>query len=132
MKIGTLLSLSALLSLLFGLTFTFVPATALANYGFTDVTPGHLYATKWFGIALMAFAALNWSARRAPDSEARRAIVLGNLVQAVCGLVLALQGVLQGTVNQFGWVSVVIYAVLGLGFMRAQLAPATDGARAPA
>jgi hypothetical protein len=122
MKLGTLLSVTAVLALLFGLSFTLAPYPSLAMYGIADVTPAHRYSIQWFGVALIAIAVLDWAARNAADSEARRAIVLANLVHATLGLVLALVGVLQGTVNAMGWLSVVIYAALALGFLQAQRA----------
>jgi hypothetical protein len=132
MKLGTLLSVTALIALLFGLSFTLAPYPSLAMYGIADVTPAHRYSIQWFGVMLLAIAALDWAARHAPDSEARRAIVLGNLVSASLGLLLALVGVLQGTVNAMGWLSVAIYAALALGFLRAQRARGAEVAPATA
>lgn len=132
MKLDTLLSITAVLAVLFGLSFALAPVPTLAMYGITEVSSAHRYSIQWFGVALIAFAVLDWTARRAADSEARRAIVLSNLTHSALGLVLALVGVLQGTVNAFGWVSVVIYLGLALGFLRAQVARSDTAAPAHA
>lgn len=113
MSLRTVLSLSAILSVLFGLGFALAPAPTVAAYGFGDPTPGHLYAARWFGVYLIGAGTINWLARAAGPSDARRAIVGGNLVVAAAGLALGLAGVLQGTVNAFGWSTVVIYVALG-------------------
>lgn len=104
--------LSAVLSVVFGLSFVATPTQSLAAYGFTDPSAGHVYALRWFGVYLIATGVLNWMARGVEPSDARRAIVAFNLVSGSAGIVLALVGVLQGIVNTFGWVSVVIYLVL--------------------
>ena len=132
MKLGSLLSATAALALSFGLSFLLVPYMALAAYGITEVSSAHRYAIQWFGAALVAIAMLDWAARHAADSEARRAIVLANLVHSVLGVGLAVAGVLQGTVNAFGWVSVAIYALLVVAFLRARYERDEDVAHAHA
>jgi len=116
MSFRTLLSISAVLALLFGISFALFPTQSAMSYGFVEVSAGHRYALQWFGITLVSLSTLNWGARNLASSEARRAIVVPNLVHGVLGLVLSLLGVLQGTVNAVGWSSVAIYALLSAGF----------------
>jgi hypothetical protein len=59
---------------------------------------------------------LTWSVRNAPDSEARRAILLALLVGDAVGFIVALIGQLGGVVNALGWLTVVIYLLLAIGF----------------
>jgi len=69
-----------------------------------------------FGAALLAFAVLTWTAREAPDSDARRAILLAMFVGDCIGCVVALIGQFRGVMNALGWSTVVIYLLLAIGF----------------
>jgi hypothetical protein len=100
---------------LFGLGFVFAPAKVLAQYGLT-VDAGFGLVAQLFGAALLGYAILTWSARKAGDSDARRAIVLALFVSNAVGFVLALMAQLKGLVNTLGWSTVAIYLVLALGF----------------
>jgi hypothetical protein len=131
MKISALLSVTAVIAVLFGLSFTFAPAATLSLYGAGQPTAQHLVSAQFFGITLIGVGVIDWAARNAADSEARRAIVLGNFVHMVAGLVLSLIAVMQGTLNAFGWSTVVIYLLLGIGFARFQFGGDAGMARAP-
>jgi hypothetical protein len=120
MKFSALMAVTAVLAVLFGLAFTFAPTPTLGLYGMAQPSPQHLVSAQYFGVSLLSVGVLDWAARNAPESETRGAIVLGNLVHMVAGLVLTLVALMQGTLNAFGWSTVVIYLVLGLGFARFQ------------
>ena len=130
MKLSTLFALAGALAILFGLSFLFAPSQTVAMYGFESTTPGWRYAAQSFGGALLGIGVMNWLARNAADSDARRAIVTGNVVTNVVGLVLAVIVQLQGVVNAFGWTSVVIFLLLSAGFARHALAREVREARA--
>ena len=115
MKIGNLLVVNAVIACVFGLGFVFAPAKVLAQYGLT-VDAGFGLVAQLFGAALLGYAILTWSARKAGDSDARRAIVLALFVSNAVGFVLALMAQLKGLVNTLGWSTVAIYLVLALGF----------------
>jgi hypothetical protein len=115
MKLGNLFTVNAVIACLFGLGFVFAPAKVLAQYGLT-VDAGFGLVAQLFGAALLGYAILTWSARKAGDSDARRAIVLALFVSNAVGFVLALMAQLKGLVNTLGWSTVAIYLVLALGF----------------
>jgi hypothetical protein len=100
---------------LFGLAFVFAPAQLLAQYGLA-VDAGFALVAQLFGAALIGYAILTWSVRKAGDSEARRAIVLALFISDGIAFVLALIGQLKGMVNSLGWSTVAIYLLLALGF----------------
>lgn len=110
---GSLLIVSAVVYIIFGIAFVLVPGFVLALYGGMSLEPltDHL-----FGAALIGFAVLNWLGRNANEGETLRAIVLANLVSATLGFLAALLQQLSGGVNALGWSSVVIYLLLALGF----------------
>lgn len=115
MKLSTMFIIYAVISAIFGLTFIFIPETALALYGIT-LSPDGILIARLFGAALLEFALLSWLVRNVGDSEARKAIILAVFVGEVVGFIVALVGQLSGEVNALGWSTVAIYLLLALGF----------------
>jgi len=107
--------INAIVAFLFGLSFVFVAGTLLSFYGIT-LSPGGLVVARLFGAALLGYAVLTWFARKAEESEARRAIVLALFIGDAVGFIMALLGQLSGAVNALGWSTVAIYLLLALGF----------------
>ena len=125
MKLKVLMVINAVLSAVFGIAFVLVPGRVISLY---DVQPNPPleYVGQLFGSALIAFAILTWLARNAPDSAARRAIVLALLVSFAVGFVVSLIGQLGGVVNALGWSTVVIYLVFTLGYGYFQFVKRSD------
>ena len=115
MKLKTLMTINAIVAIVFGVTFVIVPAQAYSLY---DITANEqlVYMGQLFGAALIGFALLTWMARNATDSDARRAIVLALFIADGIGFVVALIGQLSNVVNALGWSTVAIYLLLALGF----------------
>ena len=115
MKLKTLMTINAIVAIVFGVTFVIVPAQVYSLY---DITPDAQlkYVGQLFGAALIGFALLTWMARNATDSDARRAIVLALFIADGIGFVVALIGQLSNVVNALGWSTVAIYLLLALGF----------------
>ena len=115
MKLSTLMVVNALVAAVFGVGFVVVPGQVMSFYG-PEVTPPLEYMAQLFGAALLAFAVLTWTARNAPDSATRRAILLAMVVGDGIGFIVSLIGQLGGVMNALGWSTVVIYLLLALGF----------------
>jgi hypothetical protein len=115
MKLGNLFAVNSVIAGLFGLAFVFAPAQLLVQYGLT-IEAGFGLVAQLFGAALIGYAILTWSVRKAGDSEARRAIVLALFISDGVAFVLALIAQLKGLVNSLGWSTVAIYLLLALGF----------------
>ena len=115
MKLKTLMTINAIVAIVFGVTFVIVPAQVYSLY---DITPDEqlIYMGQLFGAALIGFALLTWMARNATDSDARRAIVLALFISNGIGFIVALIAQLSNVVNAFGWSTVAIYLLLALGF----------------
>jgi hypothetical protein len=120
MKLGTLLTIGAVLAFLYGLALVVIPEPFLAFYAVTLPAPvpplGTVLVYRLFGAALVGFALMNWFARNAPASDARRAIVIANFGADSLGFVLSAWGMLQPAVNALGWTTVVVYLLLASGF----------------
>ena len=115
MKIKTLMIITAVIAVVFGFAFVFIPEQFLLLYG-NPVTAGMKYIGQLFGAALITFAVLTWSARNSPDNEARKAIVLSLFIGYVIGFIVVLMGQLSCVVNVLGWSTVAIYFLLSLGY----------------
>lgn len=115
MKLGTLMTVNAVIAGVFGIAFVAVPGRALANYGIT-VDAQFALVAQLFGAALLGYAILTWTVRSASDSDALRAIVLALFLADAIAFVIALIGQLGGVVNALGWSTVAIYLLLALGF----------------
>ncbi len=115
MKLSALMIVNAIVAAVFGIGFVLAPSQVMSLYSSEAGATLDLMC-QLFGAALIGFAALSWVARNAPDSEARRAIVLAFFVGDLVGCVVALLAQLRGVVNALGWSSVVIYLLLAVGF----------------
>jgi hypothetical protein len=115
MKLSTLMITNSVVAVLFGLGFILAPGRVLALYT-AEASVALDYVAQLFGGALFGFGVVTWAARNAPDSEARRAILLGLFLGDVVGCVVALIAQLSGVVSAMGWSTVVIYLVLAIGF----------------
>ena len=119
MKFQTLLTINAVVALVYGIAFVLVPSTVLSIYGITT-GPGELIMSQFFGVALIALGLLTWLIRAVTDASAQRAVVLSALIADIIGVIVALMGTLSGVMNSVGWTSVAIYFLLALGFASLQ------------
>lgn len=115
MNLSLLMTINAVITAIFGILFAVAPGQVTSAYGVAADAPLR-YVGQLFGAALIGFAVLTWSARNAPASDARKAIVLALFIGDAVGFILALLGQLQGVVNALGWSTVAIYLLLALGF----------------
>jgi len=115
MRLSLLMTVNAIVAVVFGLAFVIAPGQAGALYGVT-ADAQFRYLAQLFGSALVGFGVLTWAARNAPATDARKAIVLALFVSEGLGFVLALLGQIAGVVNTMGWSTVAIYLLLALGF----------------
>ena len=73
-----------------------------------DLPDSALTMARWFGSAIVGYAALSWFARDLPPSDGLRVIVMSLAVAwAVLGL-MGLYAVLTGRVNVLGWSNVAL------------------------
>ncbi len=117
MTLRSFLMVDAVIAFAFGLGLVLIPAQLTSLYNIA-LNPGGVVVGQLLGATLLGFGALNWLARNVRDAPAMRAIVLGNLIADALGFAIALLSQLAGVggVNAFGWSTVVIYLLLGLGF----------------
>ena len=115
MKLKNLFTINAIVAVLFGLAFVFMPATLLSYYG-VKLSAAGLIVAQLLGAAYIGYSLLTWLARNKEQSEARKAIVLAMLVSFAIGLVVSLIGQFSGELNALGWLNVVIFLFFTLGY----------------
>jgi hypothetical protein len=121
MKLETFLKVHAVISLLFGIGFIFMPAIVLSYYTTVEVNDVGAFMSRLYGTALLTFAAVLWFASDTDDSAARRAIVKGFFYTAAIGAAVALHHQLTGQINALGWSTVAIYGILAAIYGRFHL-----------
>ncbi len=115
MNLKTLFTLSAVVTILFGLGFTFAPEPLTALYG-AQLTQAGIYVGQLFGSVLIGLAVIAWYARSEDRSTFLNAVLLAFFITDLLGFLLSLWVRLGGVVNELGWSSVVLYGLFTIGF----------------
>ena len=115
MKLKTMLIIKALVCLCLGIPILLVPDFIYSIFAAT-LAAGGVFAAREYGASMMGNLMLTWFARNSQESESRWAIVLALFVYDAIGFIVAMIAVLSGAVNSLGWLIVVLYLFLALGF----------------
>ncbi len=116
MKLSTLMATKAVIIVVFGIGFVLMPTPIMSFYGAALNSSGAAM-TQLLGASFIVLSILLWFARNAPSSDVvLRAIVLGVFIGDTIGFIVALLGQLSGIFNALGWMTVVLYLLLALGF----------------
>lgn len=121
MKFSTLLTVTGIIGVIFGLLFFAAPMPAMAQYGATT-DPTGLFMARYFGSALL-YLGLIYLALARIALPSVRGVALAACVGELGGLWVSLQLQMSGAVNGLGWTSVALYALLALAFARYALRP---------
>ena len=115
MTLKNWMSAKALICVIFGLGFVFIPETVASFYDMSINESGVLMS-RFFGQAFILLGVLLWLARNTSEQTTQRAFSISVFIGDIVGFVIALMAQLSGVVNALGWLSVVLYLVLALGF----------------
>jgi hypothetical protein len=118
LKLNNFLKIHAVIALVFGLGFVFIPALILSFYTDVALNAAGAFMARLFGSAILTYAAVLWLASDTPDSEAKQAIVKGFFFTMLIGLAVTLHFQLTGPINALGWTTVALYAFLSLCYWR--------------
>ena len=121
MDFRSLAALAAFTSLIFAFGLVAVPAQTAAIYGAPAPDPWHMLTGRYFGSALLMYAAALWGLRVLKEPEAQRQAA-GLLAAATAvGLLVTLYAVVSGVMNAAGWSSVALYGFFVLAWARLAL-----------
>ena len=115
MKLKTLLIIKAIVCLCFGIPILLVPDFIYSIFGAT-LAAGGVFAAREYGASLIGNLMLTWFARNSQESDARWAIVLALFVYDALGFIVTLIAIVSGALNSLGWLIVILYLFLALGF----------------
>jgi hypothetical protein len=114
MNLRNLFTLNLVIAIFFGISCALFPVWVLQLYGLVP-TEAAIWTTRLVGGSILGFATLMWFGRTAAQ-EGRRAIAIALLVQDLVGLLASIEIQLSGTVNAFGWSSILLYGFLSIGY----------------
>jgi len=115
MPFSALLIIAGFLGLVFGVAFFLYPVWALSLYGASTGEVGYLMS-RLAGAVLFQLGLVYLMLRDVRDRTTIRRIAIGSTLGALAGLRVALYAVRNDLVNNLGWSTVAIYALLALGF----------------
>ena len=115
MSYRILFLINAFIAVLLGLGFLAVPSRALQQLGVDEYAATRLVA-QFFGAAMLALGLLLWFVKDVAEASLQKGMGIALLVGSVAGLIISLMGTTSGVVRSNGWVVMVIYVLLGLGY----------------
>ena len=118
MSYKALFVLNAIVAIVFGAAFLFVPTMSLGFFG-TDTYKATVLVAQFFGTELIAVGLLLWFAKDVADAGIQRKLGWAQLIGLLLGLVVNVIGAANGVISRNGWITILVYAVLVLlyGFM---------------
>jgi uncharacterized membrane protein len=123
MRYKIITSTAAILSFFNGIFFLLVPVFSLSLLGRETNLTG-IMNTRFFGASALGLAVILWFARDIKYPEIRRLVSIGMLTTLVILVVIDLNGLISGAMNQLGWLLFLADLILSLGFI---LSIFTDG-----
>ena len=115
MKLQTLMVIKAIVCLVLGVPIVLAPVFTYSLFGAT-LNPGGVFAAQEYGASLIGNLMLTWFARKAVESDARRAIMLDLCIYDAIGVVITLIALLNGALGILGWGALLIYLFFALAF----------------
>lgn len=116
MKLNVLMTITAVVTLLFGLSFLLLPVQTMTLFGVDLDVSGH-YIARFLGSAFLGIAVITWFARNSqPNNEALRAILMGSFILTLTGTVVSFFDALYGVGNSLVWSIFILYFLLAVGF----------------
>lgn len=115
MKLKNLYLLNTVLALVFALGLFLMTPIMLKLFGMNN-TKDTVTLSQFIAVELVVSGLTTFLARDVADRAARNAINTGNMIAGVLGFIVALNATLSGVMGWFGYVVVVIYAVIAVGF----------------
>jgi hypothetical protein len=115
MNLKNLMVIKAVVCLVLGLPILLLTVPFYTLFGAT-LAPGGIFAAREYGASLVGNMLLTWFARKAVDSDARRAIILGLCVYDAIGFIVTLISIFTGALGPLGWFAAAVYLFFALGF----------------
>lgn len=115
MSFKLLMIIKAIVCLTLGAIILVIPEFLYSIFG-TTLAAGGVFAAREYGASLFGNMLVTWFARKAPASEARKAIILGLCVYDAIGFIVTLIATIAGVLNPLGWLVVALYLFFAVAF----------------
>jgi hypothetical protein len=113
MSLRNIFILNFIVAGLFAVFCLLFPVTMLSWYGPTS-TEALVMMTRFFGVGLLALALVTLFLRDAELTNNVKSVVLALILSDIVGLIVSIWAVLSKTVNNLGWLTVVIYGFFAI------------------
>lgn len=107
--------LHALIAFILGAAFLVVPAMTIDKFGVDSYTSTKMMA-QFFGAAMLSLGLLLWFAKDTANEAVQRGMGIALFVGALAGLLVTVLGAAAGTLRTNGWMAVLLYVILALGY----------------
>lgn len=115
MKVKYVLIVSAVVLLLFGVGFLFVPEWTMGLFDIT-IDIGGILMTQLVAAAFLGFAILNFLGRNYAVADDVRPIIAANFLMNAVGFVVTLIQRLNDVGNIWSWIPIALYLLFALAF----------------
>lgn len=115
MKLRNLYLVNSIITLVLALGLILMTSVMVNLFGMNNVAETRALS-QLLGVGLVVSGMITLLAREVTDPMAVSAINYSNLIAGVLGVVIALNATLTGVFGWFGWVLVVVYLFIALGF----------------
>ena len=117
MSYKVLFVLNALVAVILGAAFLFVPEMVLLQLGVNERYAATIWASRFFGSAMVALGLVLWFAKDVNEDIQKR-MGWALLISTIIGLVVTAAATLSDTsvIRQNSWIPVVLYVLFGLGY----------------
>ena len=107
--------INALIAVAFGVGFLILPSRVLNQFDVDDYASTRMVA-QFFGTAMLALGLLLWFAKDVSEAGTQKGMGIALLVGAVGGLLVTFLGTTSRVMRSSGWLVMLIYLLLGLGY----------------
>lgn len=115
----TVLRITAVISLIFGLAMFLIPDTLMVFYKAEPLSASGKYNSQLYGGTLLGFAVLDWLAASNDNHGEIRTVLLANLVTVGVGFLATLYQQLVAGAHPVNWSTVLLYLLLTIAFLSA-------------
>jgi len=117
MSYKVLFVLNALVAVVVGLGFLIKPDVVLPFLGVTEQYAATIWASRFFGSAMLALGLVLWFAKDA-DESVQKGMSWGMLISILVGLVLTIAASFtsNAVLRQNSWILMLIYVLFGIGY----------------
>ena len=112
-KLGTMLTIAAIVMILVGLGLTLMTGNMLGMINL-DANPASIHFAKAVGGALIGLGIMAWLTRNAGPSPARNAVVLGLTAFLLLQSVEYIRAIIAGSLGATGWLIAAMWLALFL------------------